>query len=189
VPRAGSAAAPTPALSATNTIRCLPSGDGFFKARLAGALEMQLDWSNAGTHCEGMPRPNGDGIRMSFSRALDLHSQDSGDRRLLILLGIGAVSESRSGHALPANLTIIEEGSGRIFGTRGDDKCTVDEINQQLLKPWQPKARVYRVTGRGFCLQPARAIGSDASVLVSIFDFAGQVVYEESTVGKPQGPL
>ena len=39
--------------------RCLASGDGFLRARLDGALELKLDWDNAGTQCEGMPRPDG----------------------------------------------------------------------------------------------------------------------------------
>src|SRR5262245_11145960 len=100
---------PTPASDPAKA-SCLPSGDGFLRARLDGALQLRLDWSNDGLQCEGMPRPEGKGIRMSFSRALD-----TPDRRLLIVFGIAGLSESSSGRALPANLTIVEEGTQQIF--------------------------------------------------------------------------
>lgn len=159
---------------------CLPSGDGFLRARLDGALELRLDWKNDGLQCEGMPRPEGNGIRVSFSRALDTDG-----RRLLIVFGIAGLSESSSGRALPANLTIVEEGAEQIFGTLGDDKCIVDNVSQQLITPWRRESRTYRVNGRGFCMQPARAVGGEAGVLMSSFDFAGQVRYEDAPPAIP----
>lgn len=155
-----------------NTSGCLQSGDGFLRARLDGALELRLDWDNAGTQCDGMPRPDGNGVRLRFSRVLG-----DTDQRLVIVLGIAGLSESSSGHALPANVTIIEEGRARVYGTMGDDKCTVDDLTQHLITPWRKESRTYRVSGRGFCVQPARAVGGDASVLMTTFDFAGQVIY------------
>lgn len=160
---------------------CLPSGDGFLRARLDGALQMRLDWQNDGTQCEGMPRPEGNGIRMSFSRVLEGEG-----RRLLIVFGIAGLSESSSGRALPANLTIIEEGGKQVFGTLGDDKCVVDQVSQQLITPWRRESRTYRVSGRGFCMQPARAVGGDAGVLMSSFDFVGQVKYGDSAPATPE---
>ncbi len=163
---------------------CLPSGDGFLRARLDGALELRLDWKNDGLQCEGMPRPEGNGIRVSFSRALDTDG-----RRLLIVFGIAGLSESSSGRALPANLTIVEEGGAQVFGTLGDDKCVLDNVSQQLITPWRRESRTYRVSGRGFCMQPARAVGGEAGVLMSSFDFAGQVRYEDAPASIPaSGP-
>jgi hypothetical protein len=141
---------------------------------------MRLDWQNEGTQCEGMPRPEGNGIRLSFSRSLD-----SEGRRLLIVFGIAGLSESSSGRGLPANLTIIEEGGKQVFGTLGDDKCVVDELKQQLIGAWSARSRTYRVSGRGFCMQPARAVGGDAGVLMSSFDFAGQVEYGDAVAPEP----
>lgn len=163
---------------------CLPTGDGFFRARLDGALEMQLDWADAQLECEGMPRPDRNGIRLSFRR------EREGAGPLLIVLGIAGLSESTSGRALRANVTIIEESTNRVFSTLGDDKCTVDELRQELLSSWRPEKRVYRVIGRGFCIEPALAVGGERTVLMSTFDFAGQVMYE--TIGarrEPRGPI
>ena len=160
---------------------CLPTGDGFFRARLDGELQMRLDWGDAQIQCEGMARPDGNGVRLSFRRARP--QADSLPDSLLIVLGISGLSESSSGQALPANVTIIEERTSRVFGTLGDDKCTVDELRQELVSPWRPDTRVYRVSGRGFCTAPALAVGGDRTVLMSTFDFAGQVMYE--TIGAP----
>jgi hypothetical protein len=167
-------AAPAPPRD-TAAAGCLPSGDGFLRARLDGALQLRLDWKNEGLLCEGMPRPEGKGIRVSFSRSLETDG-----RRLVIVFGIAGLSESSSGRALPANLTIVDEAGEQIFGTLGDDKCVVDNISQQLITPWRRESRTYRVSGRGFCMQPARAVGGEAGVLMSSFDFAGQVRYEDA---------
>jgi len=120
-----------------------------------------------------MPRPNGNGIRLSFRRGTATGPD------LLVVIGIAGLSESSSGRALAANVTIIEESSSRVFSTRGDDKCTVDELRQELMTPWRAKARTYRVSGRGFCMEPASAVGRDGTVLMSTFDFTGQVTYED----------
>lgn len=167
-------AAPAPPRE-TAPAGCLPSGDGFLRARLDGALQLRLDWKNEGLLCEGMPRPEGKGIRVSFSRSLETDG-----RRLVIVFGIAGLSESSSGRALPANLTIVDESGEQIFGTLGDDKCVVDNVSQQLITPWRRESRTYRVSGRGFCMQPARAVGGEAGVLMSSFDFAGQVRYEDA---------
>jgi hypothetical protein len=162
------------ATKVATTPECLPSGDGFFRARLAGALETQLDWGNTGTACEGMARPDGKGIRLSFRRA------GAGPQELLVVIGIAGASESSSGRALAANVTIIEgeDQASRVFSTLGDDKCTIDALRQELVTPWRAKARTYRASGRGFCIEPASAVGREGKVLMSTFDFAGQVTFE-----------
>ncbi len=179
LPQRAAAQESTPAPKTPNSTDqargCLPAGDGFFRARLDGELQMRLDWTEPQLTCEGMARPGGNGIRLSFRR------DQKGHGPLLIVLGIAGLSESSSGKALPTNVTIIEERTSRVFGTLGDDKCTVDELRQELLVPWRPESRMYRVTGRGFCIEPALIVGGERRVLMSTFDFQGQVLYE--TVG------
>lgn len=169
----GTKAGPVPVATRPPAVECLPSGNGFFRGRLDGALDLQIDWRNAGTRCEGMPRPDGNGIRLSFRR------KTGTGQELLIVLGIAGLSESSSGRALPVNVTIIEEGTSQIFGTRGDDKCTIDELRQELLTPWRPSKRSYRVSGRGFCIEPASALSGKGTVLLSTFDFAGLVTFDD----------
>lgn len=138
------------------------------RAHLAGAIEANIDWPNSGTHCEGEPKPKPPGVRLSFRRA-GAHSPD-----LLFVFGLSGIHEGQPARATGANLTIIEQGTARVFGTLGDSRCTVDSLTQQPLKA----AHSYRVEARGFCTQPAHAVRGDGAVLVSTFDFAGLVNYE-----------
>jgi hypothetical protein len=169
--------APTPAPVAPDPANpsCLASGNGYLRARLNGEINTEIDWANAGTQCEGMPRPNGRGLRLSFARTLGPDG-----RRLVIVFGVARIGENQSGKALPANVTVIVEGASLIFGTRGDDKCLVDRLQSQPLAS-AGRVRMYRIEAHGFCTQPARAVMGSGAVLISTFDFAGQVSFDEST--------
>jgi hypothetical protein len=152
---------------------CLASGNGYLRARIRGALNLDVDWRNADVVCEGGARPDADGIRVSFAGPLQ-----SDGRRLRLVFGISAASEGRPGRALPTNLTVIFEGEKRLFATRGDDKCTVDELRQERFGDLSGRQRAYRVVARGFCTEPANAVGRSERIVVSRFDFAGRVTYE-----------
>jgi hypothetical protein len=159
------ALAPPPTVTAAST--CLPSGDGYLKAHLAGALEATIDWPNSGTRCDGEPKSQPPGVRLSFQRP------PGGKADLLFVFGLSGVREGRAAREVGVNLTIIVQGTSRIYGTLGDGRCTVDSLTQRRL----PQARTYRVEARGFCTQPAHAVRGEGAVLVSTFEFAGLVNY------------
>ena len=92
----------------------------------------------------------------------------------MFLFGITGIHEGEPAHASGVNLTIIQQGTDHIYGTLGDSRCTVDSLSQRPLSV----AHAYRVEARGFCTQPAHAVRGDGAVLVSTFDFAGVVKYE-----------
>jgi hypothetical protein len=163
-----SVAAATPPAPAVIQAGCLASGDGYLRARLAGAINANIDWPNSGTHCEGESRDKPPGVRLSFQRAA------GGRPDLLLVFGLTGVRAGKPAHAVGANLTIIVQGKSRIFGTLGDTRCTVDSLTQRRLTD----AGAYRVEARGFCTQPAHAIRGDGDVLVSTFEFAGLVNYQ-----------
>jgi hypothetical protein len=176
----GFAAAPqtiprdTPAVLATN---CLESGDGYLRARLGGAIEARIDWPNSGTRCQGEPKDKPPGVRLSFQRVA------GGSPDLLFVFGITGVREGRPARAAGVNLTVIVQGTNRIYGTLGDSRCTVDSLTQ---RPLTPKGS-YRVEARGFCTQPAHAVRGNDAVLVSTFEFAGLVAYDaqnETSLGQ-----
>jgi hypothetical protein len=147
--------------------RCLSSGDGYLRAQVRGAVEAHVDWPNKGTYCDGEPRSTPAGIRLSFKR-----SGDPAD--LLFVFGLTGVREGQAAREVGANLTVIAHG--RIFGTLGDARCTVDSLTQRRIG----HTKLYRVEARGFCTQPAHAVRGDGAVLVSTFEFAGPVNYELS---------
>src|SRR5271165_5563977 len=146
---------------------CLASGDGYLRARVAGAIEAKIDWPNSGTRCEGEARNKPPGVRLSFQRV------SGGAPDLLFVFGITGAREGLSLREAGANLTVIVQGTNRIYGTLGDSRCTVDSLTQRPLNP--PGS--YRLEARGFCTQPAHAVRGKGDVLVSTFEFAGPVSF------------
>jgi hypothetical protein len=167
--------APPPA--ETVPANCLSSGDGYLRARLAGAVEARINWSNSGLRCQGETRETPAGVRLSF--------QHRGAKpNLLFVFGLTGVQEGRPAHAVATNLTVIVQGTDRIYGTLGDSRCTVDSLSQRRLGT----GKRYRLEARGFCTQPAHAVRGDGAVLVSTFEFAGVVNYEGAAESTPANP-
>ena len=169
-----SPAGPPPAAPAVSH-GCLPTGNGYLRARIRGALNLDINWRNADIECDGGLRPDGSALRMSFA------GPPHGDgRRLRLVFGVRAVHEGRAGRALPTNLTVILEGEEQVFATRGDEHCTVDELRQERLGALGGPLRTWRVVARGFCTSPASALNSNARILVTRFDFAGNAVFADA---------
>lgn len=153
---------------------CLPSGDGFFRARVSGAWNAELDWRNRDTECSGAIRPAEDGLRLRFR-----HVEPDGTA-LVFVFGITGLKEGATGRALPVNVTVIREGTGDFFATQGDQRCTIDEVVQRPLAGIPLRKRSYRVTARGFCTQPARALNGEGAILITRFDYAGRADFESN---------
>jgi hypothetical protein len=161
---------------------CLPSGNGYLRARIRGAMNLDIDWRNAELECEGGPRPDGSGLRLSFAGP-----PHSDGRRLRLVFGLQAAREGRGAHDLPTNLTVIFEGEQRLFATQGEDHCTADELRQERLGALGGPKRSWRIVVRGFCVAPASTLSRDARILVTRFDFAGQAVFEDPPPDKAAG--
>lgn len=146
--------------------RCVPAREGALRGRLQGAIDAELDWGNQQRQCLGGLRPEGDGLRLVYRG----NAPGAGD--LLIVLGAGPLQAGESARNVPVNLTIVREGTGEFFATQGDDKCAFDEVRQSLTGP---EAGTYRLEARGYCMQPARAVVGDHSVLLSRFDVVALV--------------
>lgn len=159
---------------------CLPTGNGYLRASIRGALDLDIDWKNAEIECEGGLRPDGSALRISFAGP-----QHADGRRLRLVFGVESVREGRSGSELPTNLTVIFEGEDRLFATRGDDHCTVDSLTQERLGALGGSQRNYRVVARGFCVAPASTLDNRARILVSRFDFAGAVLFSDEPTPSP----
>ena len=151
---------------------CFVAGDGYLRARLRGALDLDIDWKNADMECAGGPRPSGHGIRVSIG------GPARGDgRRIRLVFGIAKVGEGTAGENLGTNVTLLFEGEQRVFATRGDDKCTVDSLSQQRVESLGGTRAIYRVVARGFCLGPASSLTQGERVFLTSFDFAGRIEF------------
>ena len=167
-PKAAGAQGTSPAAESPRVAAdCLESGDGYFRARVAGAIDAKIDWPNSGTKCQGESKSAPPGVRMSFQRTTGAKPD------LLFVFGLTGVREGQPVRAAGANLTLIVQGTPKIFGTLGDSRCTVDSLTQRRLKT--PGA--YRVEARGFCTQPAHQVRGTDVVLIRTFEFAGLVNY------------
>jgi hypothetical protein len=164
-------ASPSPTTRATG---CLASGDGYLRARVRGALDLDLDWKDAQMECAGAPRPSGNGVRVSIGGPL----RGEG-RRIRLVFGIGGVGAGASGTALRTNVTLLFEGESRLYATLGDDKCTTDSLTQSRIETLGDPRAVYRVVARGFCVGPASNPTHTERVVITSFDFAGRVEFED----------
>jgi hypothetical protein len=169
---AASATTPTSSAAPPAVGGCFAAGDGYLRARMRGALTLDLDWKDAQMRCEGGPRPSGNGVRVSIA------GPDRGQgRRIRMVFGIGGIAEGADGETLRTNVTILFEGEKRIFATQGDDKCTVDKLTQQRVETLGDGRAIYRVVARGFCLGPATSLTRSERVVLTSFDFAGRVEF------------
>jgi hypothetical protein len=171
-----------------STPGCLSTGNGFLRAKIRGALTLDLDLHDAELECDGGPRPDGSGIRVSFAGPVR-----SDGRRLRMVFGVVSATEGKAGKALPTNLTVIFEGEQRMFATRGDDKCTVDKLSQERVGDLDGPQRTYRIIASGFCIVPINALGDKENIVVNSFDFAGGVTFEaaerdDMTSQRPPAP-
>jgi hypothetical protein len=153
---------------------CFAVGGGYLRARVRGALDLDLNWDNAEMVCEGGPRPSGNGVRVSIGGP-----ERAGGHRLRLVFGIADIGEGAGGKALRTNVTLLFEGEQRIFATQGDDKCTVDSLTQERVELLGPDRAVYRVVARGFCLGPATSLSREERVVLTSFDFAGRVEFRD----------
>jgi hypothetical protein len=171
-----------PATTATPaaTAPCLADGSGFLTARLRGDLDVDLDWRGPALACTGMSRPDGLGMRLRFSGELPDGSA------LAIVFAPPRLAEGENGRAVPVNVTVLRESTGRIYGTRGEKRCTLDEVTQRLISGPVVDARLWEVQARGFCTEPARALDESGSVLLTRFDFRGQARLEAAPASQPK---
>jgi hypothetical protein len=157
-------------------VLCQPSGQGYLRARLQGSIDTELDWSNV-PQCLGAPRPSGDGVRLLFKGPSAVAAVPAEASELLIVIGAGPLRPGESRRQVPANLTVVREGSGEFFATQGDDKCALDDVTQQATAPERHR---FKLTARGYCTQPARAVRGDGAVLVSRFDLEAIVDFSDT---------
>jgi hypothetical protein len=147
---------------------CLAAGDGAMQARVRGAIDADIKWTNTQLTCEGGMRPDRKGIRVTLAGPMP-----GKESRLRFVFGI-ALKDAAAGtaQALPTNLTVIVEGQQQLFATRGDDKCAVEDLEVTPLLAGVGKQRVH---ARGYCTGPASDLQGTQRVLVSTFEFTSQI--------------
>ncbi|MEZ5458153.1 MAG: hypothetical protein R3E65_02105 [Steroidobacteraceae bacterium] len=158
--------------------RCTHDGRGQLRARLRGTLDLDIAWRDDDMHCDGGPRPDGKGLRVTIAGPLQ-----SDGRRLRFVFGIDDVPEGRSVQSRPTNITVIFEGEQRIFATRGAGRCTTDRLDMARVGALGGSRRNWQISARGFCTAPALALTGPERLLISRFDFVTEVSFEDPDAG------
>jgi hypothetical protein len=166
------------AVAAPPPLRCLPARDGFLSMRLRGSIEEDVHWTEPELACTGMSRPDGRGMRVRFAGPL-------GGGELAVVFAAPELGAGASGKGVPVNVTLLDGRGERIYGTQGEGRCQLDEVEQQPVDDAALPARSYRISARGFCVAPARALDGDGAVLLTRCDFAGLVSYGAGDDKKP----
>lgn len=147
--------------------------DGALVAEIYGGVRASIDWDGGILECEGMPRPNGEGARLRFAGPA---ATKDGDLRLAFILGLPNLVEGETGKELPTNVTLMEEGGGRFFGTRDTGNCWTDI---DLHEPVQAAATsTYKIGGVLYCVAPLADLSGNANVSFADLRFTGRLDWQ-----------
>jgi hypothetical protein len=101
-------------------------------------------------------------------------SRPDGPDKLVLVFGIAQLAEGKSARNVPVNVTLIREGAGAVLQHARRRQVHARPGEQDAIVGIPHRARSYRVTARGFCTEPARAVRGKGAVLLSRFDYSGE---------------
>jgi hypothetical protein len=156
-------AEPAAATNATPAFSC--GAEGRLVGDLYGAIQASLDWDGTALSCEGMPRPEGDGVRLRFAGATQ-----PGDRQIAIIIALPDFALGAQNVELAANVTLIEEGNGRFFSTPDLDNCLADILSVSAIDDASGR---YSISGILYCVSPLPEVNGDSSVAFPELAFNG----------------
>jgi hypothetical protein len=142
-----------------------PACEGQFEGRIEGLFSARVG-PPARQSCEGGPRPDDDGLRLAY-RSIVIGSGDP----LLVILGLPALERGRTGDSVPLNVTVVREGKGEFFGTRGTGLCTADLVTHE--PAGDPD--LWRLAGEGRCHGALQAIAREGEIFLAPFRFSAVV--------------
>jgi hypothetical protein len=143
---------------------CRSVHDGFLSGRLYGAVERAIEWRGTDMRCEGGARPDDDGFRLVFAAPGDVTSD-----RLVFVIGITGILDGLSGSERAANVTIIDEKTGRFFSSGRQERCwtTVTSAIGDEEK--------YAIDGQLYCSGSLPSLSDTSSVSLSEFRYSGRL--------------
>lgn len=158
---------------ATKEAPVFSCGDnGQLITELYGGIETVLDWNENELECTGMPRPEGAGIRLRFAGPTD-----SDEQRFAFIIALPEFERDTLKTEFSANITVIEEGSGRFFSTPDLNNCLVEISAVEALDSSGDR---YAVTGAFYCVAPLPEINGKTSVSVPELWFTGLLDWSAS---------
>jgi len=148
---------------------CSSVGDAYLSGSLYGAVEQQIEWRGTDMTCDGGLRPDGAGVRVVFAGP----AATTGDR-IVMVIGIDGVIDELAAAEHIANITIIDESSGRFYSSGKQERCwtTVSDTTAD--------GETYRVTGEVYCALGLPSVSDAGSVTLREFRYSGLLNVDES---------
>ena len=158
-----------PALTPAATLDEGCADSAFVRGRILGAIEADIDWTQAGLACAGGPRPDGEGARLRFAKTLD------GGPGLTVIIALPALKRRITGKNLLANVTVIVEGEARFFSTQNRETCWADVTDNE-----NSGDERYAVEGELYCIGALAEVNGNGSVTIDGLQFRGTVDWGSS---------
>jgi len=151
---------------------CSRESDGFLSGRMYGALDLNIDWQGANMNCEGMLRPDGNGIRLLFA------SKQGRKARLVFVIGVEGRIDQLTRKERVANITIIDEIDGRFFSTSGIDRCwtTIHKVEKIVGERFP----AFQIDGDVYCAGGLPSLSDRGTVTLGDFRFSGRLALNDS---------
>ena len=148
--------------------------EGLLSVELYGGIRVAIDWQDTELSCTGMPRPNGEGARVRMSGPIGTGEEV---RTLAFILGLPSLEVGQTGAELPTNVTLIEEGTGRFFGTQENSGCWTDVTAHEPVDG--EGGSLYRIEGTLYCVSPLAELNGNANVTFTELRFTGRLNWEQ----------
>jgi len=158
---------PKPAAIPEASFGCDSSGN--LAVELYGGIQDTVHWQAEELVCEGMPRPNDEGARLRLSGPL-------GTKTIAFILGVPDLRKGATGKELPANVTLMEEGTGRFFATRDLSACWMDVERHEPLG--DDSVSAYLISGTLYCISPLAELNGASSISFTELEFTSRLDWE-----------
>lgn len=147
-------------------VPCVMDSDGYLRGQLYGQIQTELNWRGDEMRCDGMYRPESQGIRLVFDEHLDLELPG-----LLIVIGIKDAVLGEPVNELPANITIIDQANGQFFSTQDQPRCWTTFSEQIELTGTTEE--IWRINGQIYCANALAALVGPGAVTLGDLEFSG----------------
>jgi len=148
---------------------CRSVDDGYLSGALYGAIEQRIEWRGTDMACDGGTRPDNAGIRVVFSG-----NPTAATERLVMVIGIDGAIEDIAATERMANITVIDESTGRFFSSGRQERCWTTVNNVEGDGP------NYRVSGELYCSGSLPSVSNSGSVTLRGFRYSGRLSIDAS---------
>jgi hypothetical protein len=145
---------------------CIMDQDGYMRGQLYGAVQQQLDWHGEAMLCDGMPRPEGRGMRLVFSQSVDPDVPG-----LMMVIGVADAVLGAPEEELEANVTIIDQTNGKFYSTQEQPRCWTRLTSQ--LRLTGTVEETWRLDGNLYCASALAALVGPGSVTLGDIEYSG----------------